>query len=89
MYILGIVFNPSTYKTTRKFALTAMKDFGLGKKSLEERIQNEAVALVTQFQKKAGKAFDPFHDVNCTVSNIICSITYGKRWVYVIRFNNG
>ena len=78
------MFNPTTYKTTRKFALTAMKDFGLGKKSLEERIQNEAVSLATQFQKKAGKSFDPFHDVNCTVSNIICSITMGKRLLFLI-----
>ncbi len=76
----GIIFNPDTYKQTRKFALTAMRDFGLGKRSLEERIQNEALALVEQFRLHDGKPFNPHQDVNLAVSNIICSVTFGTRY---------
>ncbi len=79
LYFPGVVFNSDTYKTTRKFALTALRDFGLGKHSLEERIQDEALALVQQFRCKGGQAFDPNHDISLTVSNIICSINFGKR----------
>ena len=75
----GIFFNPDTYAQTRKFALTAMKDFGLGKRSLEERIQSEALALVEQFRSHGGKPFNPKQDINLAVSNIICSITFGTR----------
>lgn len=56
-----------------------MRDFGLGKQSLDERIQDEAAALVEVFRSKTGKAFDPHGDIIKTVSNIICSITFGKR----------
>ncbi len=76
----GIIFNPDTYKQTRKFAVTAMRDFGLGKQSLEDRIQNEALALVEQFRSHDGKPFNPHQNINLAVANIICSIMFGSRW---------
>ena len=75
----GIVFNADTYKQTRRFALTAMRDFGLGKHSLEDRIQNEALALVEQFRSHDGKPFNPHQDINQAVSNIISSVMFGTR----------
>ena len=56
-----------------------MRDFGLGKQSIEERIQDEVQMLTEQFQNKNGRAFDPTDDIVKTVSNVICSITFGKR----------
>ncbi len=76
--------------------MTALRDFGLGKHSLEERIQDEAIALVHQFRSKGGKPFDPNHDLSLTVSNIICSINFGKRyrfqesytiWLEIVEFH--
>ena len=58
-----------------------MRDFGLGKHSIEERIQDEAGVLVEQFRSKNGQPFDPQADIVKAVSNIICSITLGKRLV--------
>ena len=58
-----------------------MRDFGLGKRSIDERIQDEAEALVEQFRSKNGQPFDPEADIVKAVSNIICSITFGKRLV--------
>ena len=74
-----MVFNPDDWRVTRRFALHSMRDFGLGKQSLEERIQEEAIVLTKQFRSKRGQSFDPSEDVTKTVSNIICSIAFGKR----------
>ena len=57
-----------------------MKDFGLGKQSLEKRIQEEAIALAEYFSSKRGQPFDPHQVVHKVVSNIVCSITFGKRY---------
>ncbi len=89
--ISGIVFNHHSYKTARKFALTAMRDFGLGKRSLEERIQEEGIALVEQMKSEGGKPFDPNQWLGPAVSNIICSINFGKRYAklrLLILFSN-
>ena len=63
----------------RRFALRSMRDFGLGKQSLHERIKNEALTLAEQFYNKNGQPFDPLDDICKAVSNIVCSITFGKR----------
>ena len=56
-----------------------MRDFGLGKQALDERIKEEAIALIEEFRSQRGQPFDPQEAVTKTVSNIICSITFGKR----------
>ena len=58
-----------------------MRDFGLGKHSIDERIQDEAGVLVEQFRRQNARPFDPKADLIKAVSNIICSITFGKRLV--------
>ena len=78
-FIPGVVFNPDTWKVPRRFVLRSMRDFGLGKQSLEERIQEEAIALAEYFSRKEGQPFDPHQVVHKAVSNIIYSIVFGKR----------
>ena len=81
MYISGIICSKQTWKQIRKFAIHSMRDFGLGKHSIEERTQDEARNLVKQFKSKNGQPFDPHVDLVKAVSNIICSITFGNRLV--------
>ena len=80
VYISGMIFGV-TWRQSRKFALHSMRDFGLGKHSIDERIQDEAAVLVEQFRSKNGQPFDPEIHIIKAVSNIICSITFGKRLV--------
>uniref|UniRef100_A0A8C8TJU4 Cytochrome P450 2J2-like n=1 Tax=Peromyscus maniculatus bairdii TaxID=230844 RepID=A0A8C8TJU4_PERMB len=71
-----------TWKEQRRFALMTFKNFGLGKKSLEQRIQEEALHLADAIGEEEGHPFDPYLKITNGVSNVICSITFGKRFEY-------
>uniref|UniRef100_F7FH53 Cytochrome P450 2W1 n=2 Tax=Ornithorhynchus anatinus TaxID=9258 RepID=F7FH53_ORNAN len=79
----GIGFsNGDTWKAMRRFALSTLRDFGMGKKSIEAKIQEELNSLVKYFQSHQGKPFDTKIILNNAVSNIICSILFGDRFEY-------
>ncbi|XP_003224953.2 cytochrome P450 2C31 [Anolis carolinensis] len=79
----GIVFsNGKTWKQLRQFSLTTLRNFGMGKRSIEERIQKEAQYLLEQFHDTKGQPFDPHHLITCATSNVIGSIIFGKHYGY-------
>ncbi|NWI92830.1 CP2D3 protein, partial [Pitta sordida] len=70
------------WKELRKFTLSTLRDFGMGKKSLEERVVEEAGFLCSTIKSKAGHSFDARFFVNNAVCNIICTIVFGDRFNY-------
>ncbi|XP_072195540.1 cytochrome P450 2H1-like isoform X4 [Excalfactoria chinensis] len=79
----GIVTsNGETWRQLRRFALTTLRDFGMGKKGIEERIQEEAHFLVERIRNTHEKPFNPGKFITHAVSNIICSIVFGDRFDY-------
>ncbi|XP_068454791.1 cytochrome P450 2K1-like [Clinocottus analis] len=79
----GIIWsNGDSWKEMRRFALTNLKDFGMGKRASEDKIIEECEQLIKVLKKHKGEAFDSIKPMHCAVSNIICSIIYGSRFEY-------
>ncbi|CAB1313563.1 unnamed protein product [Coregonus sp. 'balchen'] len=76
----------SSWKEHRRFALMTLKNFGLGKQSMEERILGEISHIIAPLAKSVGKSMNPqvlFHNA---ASNIICLVLFGSRYDYNDEF---
>ncbi|XP_047444005.1 cytochrome P450 2J4-like [Mugil cephalus] len=79
----GLVFsNGNQWKQQRRFALHTLRNFGLGKKTMERYIQQECQYLTEAFADQQGKPFNAQHLINNAVSNIICCLVFGNRYEY-------
>ncbi|NXI54422.1 CP2DH protein, partial [Chloroceryle aenea] len=70
------------WKELRRFTLSTLRNFGMGKKSLEERVMEEAGFLCSAVNSEEGCPFDLRFLVNNAVCNVICTIVYGERFDY-------
>ncbi|XP_041061778.1 cytochrome P450 2K1-like [Carcharodon carcharias] len=79
----GIIFgHGESWKQMRRFTLTTLRDFGMGKKTIEDKIIEETDFLIKMIDSYKGQPFNPTIKLNAAVANIICSIVLGDRFDY-------
>ena len=80
IYTIGLLHqNGAPQRHLRKFTISSMRDFGVGRKSSEQRIQEEAEYLAAEIGKQNGGAFNPKRMLVKAVSNVISSVVFGER----------
>ncbi|KAI8489166.1 hypothetical protein Bbelb_331510 [Branchiostoma belcheri] len=80
----GLVMAPygERWAERRRFALSALRQFGMGRRSAEGRILEETTALCAAIRSLDGAPADISHLIGNAVSNIICSMSFGNRFQY-------
>ncbi|XP_072014447.1 cytochrome P450 2J4-like [Amphiura filiformis] len=80
---LGVIMSSGEqWKEHRRFSLTVLRGFGVGKRSFEDQIATESAYLMKEIQSRQGQPFEPTHLFGNAVSNVICSVVFGKRFDY-------
>uniref|UniRef100_A0AAQ6ITX3 Cytochrome P450, family 2, subfamily X, polypeptide 9 n=1 Tax=Anabas testudineus TaxID=64144 RepID=A0AAQ6ITX3_ANATE len=86
--LVGVVmvdYGPS-WRDHRRFALMTLRNFGLGKNSMEERIHGEIKHIINTLEKNIGKILSPQVMFHNAASNIICQVLFGTRYEYDDEF---
>nr|XP_045009102.1 cytochrome P450 2C26-like isoform X4 [Jaculus jaculus] len=79
----GLIFsNGKRWKEIRRFSLTTLRILGMGKRTIEDRVQEEAQCLVEELRKTNGLPCDPTFILSCAPCNVICSIIFQNRFDY-------
>nr|XP_008509314.1 PREDICTED: cytochrome P450 2D14-like isoform X1 [Equus przewalskii] len=80
----GVIFARfgRAWREQRRFSVSTLRNFGMGKKSLEQWVTQEASYLCAAFADQAGRPFSPNALLNKAVSNVIASLTFGRRFDY-------
>ncbi|XP_014772154.1 cytochrome P450 2B4 [Octopus bimaculoides] len=76
----GIIFSSGKeWKDQRKFAMSALRDLGVGKRGMEEKIYLETQKLSEIFQSHNGKPFSLHKPMSFYTMSVIYNIIFGKR----------
>ncbi|KAI4878171.1 hypothetical protein NFI96_011609 [Prochilodus magdalenae] len=77
-----VISNGDRWLQLRRFTLTTLRDFGMGRKTIETWIQEESKHLQNSFRETKCAPFDPMFYLSRAVSNVICGLVFGERFSY-------
>ncbi|XP_028818632.1 cytochrome P450 2G1-like [Denticeps clupeoides] len=77
-----LISNGERWRQLRRFTLTTLRDFGMGRKKMESWIQEESKHLVDLFRENKSGPFDPSFFISRAVANVICTLVFGQRFSY-------
>ncbi|XP_052093365.1 cytochrome P450 2U1-like isoform X1 [Mytilus californianus] len=72
----------ASWKAQRTFTINALRHFGFGKRNMESKILEEVAFLMEVLESKKGSPVNIETNVREAVSNVVCSIVFGKRFNY-------
>ncbi|CAH6791262.1 cytochrome P450 2D28 [Phodopus roborovskii] len=80
----GVILAPygPEWREQRRFSLSTLRNLGLGKKSLEQWVTDEAGHLCDAFADQAGRPFNPSTMLNKAMCNVISSLIFARRFEY-------
>ncbi|KAM5164354.1 cytochrome P450 2K4-like [Mantella aurantiaca] len=79
----GVIFsNDNNWKAMRQFTLSTLRDFGMGKRTIEDKVAEECRRLINILKAYKGKPFKNTMILNAAVANIIVTILLGHRFDY-------
>ena len=80
----GIIFGNYNHewKTLRRFTLQTLRDFGVGKSSIEEKITIELKAASEVLESSGGNAIEMAPVLQNIIGNVIYGILFGSRFDY-------
>ncbi|MEE6477057.1 hypothetical protein FKM82_011334 [Ascaphus truei] len=79
----GIPFSHGeNWKEMRRFTLSTLRNFGMGKRTIEDKISLECNFLIKEFELQKGNPTDPTSTIHVAIGNIITSIVLGHRFDY-------
>nr|XP_038934433.1 cytochrome P450 2D1 isoform X1 [Rattus norvegicus] len=70
------------WREQRRFSVSTLRTFGMGKKSLEEWVTKEAGHLCDAFTAQAGQSINPKAMLNKALCNVIASLIFARRFEY-------
>ncbi|KAH9514138.1 cytochrome P450 2 sub U member 1 [Bulinus truncatus] len=79
----GLIFSSGdNWKSQRSHSLSILRKFGMGKNTLAEKIMEEVSCFTEELARKNGQPSDIGHLTYASVSNVICSLIYGRRFEF-------
>ena len=79
----GVILSEGrTWVDQRRFALRTLRDFGFGKQSMEEMIQEEVELFKDLIIKNGEESFDFINKLNLPILNALWRVTVGERFEY-------
>ncbi|KAF2361341.1 Cytochrome P450 [Trinorchestia longiramus] len=69
-----------TWKDARRITVQVLRDFGLGKTSIENYVHLELQKLIDTLHTRVNKPYDPHYDISTAVLNIVWHMLVGEQF---------